>query len=56
MGKKTILQKLIDAKIIILEDTEYIGMTKDGPVYLGHVSDENNIEKYLADHPTSETW
>ena len=35
----------------------YIGRTSDGTeVQIGNVGSEDNIERYLADHPTPEDW
>lgn len=37
------------------KDGEYVGLASDGlAVNLGYV--EENVESYLSDHPTPDTW
>ena len=52
-----LLQKLIKAKVVFIDNIEYIGKAVDGKeVSLGNVGDEKQIEKYLKDHPTPKDW
>ena len=54
----TELEKHLEMGTIYIEDQfYYIGRTSDGTeVQIGNVGSEDNIERYLADHPTPEDW
>ena len=58
MQKMTELEKHLEMGTIYIEDQfYYIGRTSDGTeVQIGNVGSEDNIERYLADHPTPEDW
>jgi hypothetical protein len=52
-----ILEQLIKLGKIWVEGREYVGLAEDGTIVsVGNVGQEEQAEKYLAAHPTPDTW
>lgn len=52
-----LLQKLIKAKKIFIDNGEYVGKASSGEeVSLGSIGDEKSVEKYLKSHPDPKDW
>lgn len=54
---KAILEDLIAARTVKIENDAYIGLATDGVwVHLSHVDDKIELYEYLYDNPIPEKW
>lgn len=48
---------ILGGAVYVSEHDELIGIAADGvEVHIGNVHDKPAAERYLADHPTPDTW
>lgn len=55
--KHPILSSLLERRTIYVDNEEYVGVASDGTkLGMGVVGAERNLESYLKEHPTPDTW